>query len=156
MKRATPIPFIMVLSLFSSLAAGADAPVVVSNAWIREAPPAAKVLAAYMNVENTTAGADAITAVASDQFEKAEMHRTQIKNGVASMEQVTQMVLPAHETVKFEPNGSHIMLINPKVTLRAGQHVKLQLTFRNTASVTVNAEVRNAMAAGDEHQHHHE
>jgi copper(I)-binding protein len=142
----------------SSLAVADDASIHVRDAWIREAPPNTQVLAAYFTIENHAPQVDALTGVSSAGFGKIEIHRTEIKEGVARMLPQPELALPSHETVKLEPKGLHLMLMEPKSVLHAGDHVTLQLTFKNAKPLSIDAEVRKSHDGADhshEHQHHH-
>lgn len=140
------------LVLFHAALAAADNPLTVRDAWIREAPPGAQVLAGYAQIENVTDQADAIVAVSSDAFEKTEIHHSEVKDGVARMAQLKQFDLPAHQIVKLDPGGAHLMLFKPKLPLHAGQHVRLSFKLRSGKTVNLDAEVRNTAQRG-EHQH---
>lgn len=126
----------------------------IRDAWIREAPPNAQVLAGYAQIENTAGKADAVVAVSSPAFEKAEIHHSEVKNGVARMAQLKQFDLPPRQVVKLEPGGTHIMLFNPKSPLRMGQHVTLSFTLRSGKTLNVDADVRSTLKPS-EHEHHH-
>lgn len=117
----------------------------IRDAWIREAPPNAQVLAGYAQIENVTHQAHAIVAVSSDAFEKAEIHHSAVKDGVAHMAQVNHLDLPPGQLVKLHPGGTHIMLFKPKSSLRAGQQVLLRFTLSNGKTLEVNADVRNPL-----------
>jgi hypothetical protein len=146
------------LILASSLALAEDATIHVRDAWIREAPPNAKVLAAYFTIENHAPWADALTGVTSAGFGKIEIHRTEIKDGVARMLPQPELTLPSHETVKLEPNGLHLMLMEPKSAVRAGDRMTLQLTFKSAKPLSIEVDVRKAHDGAEhahEHPHHH-
>ena len=71
-----------------------------------------------------------------------------VKNGVMEMRQLESLELPAKQTVKLEPGGLHIMLLDLKRPLKPGDKVPLRLTLqradRSKTVVEVQAEVRNA------------
>ena len=54
-----------VLLLITGLLAVADSSVVVRDAWVREAPPGAPVLAAYFTLENPGSKADKLSPSAA-------------------------------------------------------------------------------------------
>jgi copper(I)-binding protein len=57
-------------------AASASAELVISQPWVREAPPTARVMAGYMNISNAGTTAVNVIAVSSPDFAKTELHRT--------------------------------------------------------------------------------
>ena len=152
MKHQHAIVLLAALALAHPASEASDNTLTVRDAWVREAPPNAQILAGYAQIENTTGHADAIIAISSAAFEKAEIHRSEVKDGVARMAQVKSLDLPPGQTVKLEPGGTHLMLFNPKSPLRAGQHVTLSFTLSSGKTLSVNAEVRNTLKPNE---HHH-
>lgn len=63
------------------------------------------------------------------------------------MRQQESLELPAKQTVKLEPDGLHIMLLDLKSPLKPGDKVPLRLTLqradRSKTVVEVQAEVRS-------------
>ena len=64
------------------------------------------------------------------------------------MRQLESLELPAKQTVKLEPGGLHIMLLDLKKSLKRGDKVPLRLTLQRTdrskTVLEVQAEVRSA------------
>ena len=67
------------------------------------------------------------------------------------MRAVAKIDLPANQTVSLKPGGFHIMLVDIKRELKAGERVPLRFTLQDRRGVTstleVDAEVRAAAAA---------
>lgn len=104
----------------------------VRHAWIREAPPVAKSHAAYMELVNHGDKAVEITSLFADDYGMSMLHKTVEKNGMATMEHVDTLVVPAQGSIKLVPGSMHIMLMNPKRKLKAGDEVKITLCFGPT------------------------
>ncbi len=138
--------------LLTSLLALADNAIVVRDAWVREAPPGAAVLAAYFTLENTGSKEDKLVAVRCPDFDKIEIHATEIRAGVARMIALDALPVPPHAMVKLAPGGYHIMLHNPRRALATGMNVNLELRFDSGARLTVVAPVRRA-ESGAMHRH---
>jgi copper(I)-binding protein len=137
--------------LFSAaLAARADG-ITVRDAWVREAPPGAPVLAAYLTLENTGARAVKLTRVTSPDFESVMLHQTRVREGVATMVAVDTLTVPAQGRAAFVPGGDHLMLHGPRRALAAGARVTFHLHFDSGATLTVDAPVRRDAPAA----HHH-
>jgi copper(I)-binding protein len=51
----------------------AESPIAIDSAWIREAPPATSVLAAYMTINNASESDQQITGMDSPDFRSAEI-----------------------------------------------------------------------------------
>lgn len=126
----------------------------VGNAWVGATAPGQKTAGAYMEL---TSGADgALMAVESPVAWKAELHSMSMDAGVMRMRQVQKIDLPAQQKVKLMPGGLHVMLIDIKQPLKAGDKVPLTLTIRGSgytqSTLKVEAEVR-AMGGAAMHGH---
>ncbi len=122
--------------------------VVVHDPWVREAPPSARILAAYMTLKNTGDKSQVVTSASSPAFERAMMHKSEILEGMAQMVHIENLEIPPHGQVEFKPGGYHFMLMGRKQPLRAGDEVSLTLVFSNGSTLTVNAEVLKSMGDG--------
>ena len=95
MKRlARTLPIIFLTTLFGHSAI-ADDKLEIDDAWIAEAPPVSKVMAAYMEIDNETAQDRQAVSMQCDEFERAEFHRTVEKDGMARMEHQQVLKIPA-------------------------------------------------------------
>ena len=126
---------------------------IVSEAWIREAPPVSKVQAAYMLLSNPTDKPVALIAATSPLYSKIEFHRTVMDNGVMRMLQEDSLSIPAKGKIHLQPEGTHMMLFNPQQPLKAGDKVLFTLTFSDQRKLDVMLVVKKA--TGTTHHHHH-
>ena len=112
---------------------------VLKNAWITAPPPGSSVVAAYMTISNSGQTDTKVVAVESDDFEEMMFHKTVIDNGVASMQHLELLEVPSNGSLTLEPNGMHIMAMEPERELKAGDEVSIRFTFDNgeTHSATV-------------------
>ncbi len=122
--------------------AGATGTIEIDNAWIREAPPGAPMLAGYLCLHNTTGAAATLVGVQSPLFPHIMMHRTEIREGMARMMHQDTVDVPAGQRVCFEPGGLHLMMAAPDQPLRAGERVELELQFADGHSQRIQAPVR--------------
>jgi copper(I)-binding protein len=145
------------LSLLPNLASAADSTIVIRDAWIREAPPNSAVLAGYMILENQTDKSQSLTSASSTAFGRAMIHRTEQKDGMAHMMHQKQVTIPAKGKVVFAPGGYHLMLMEPKRSLRAGDQADVDLFFEDESKISVIFEVRKDMPMkdGEDMKHHH-
>lgn len=115
----------------------------VTDAWARPSTGMATAGAAYLTITNGTGEADALLSVATPAAANPEIHETTAAgSGMMGMHPVDRIDVPAGQTVKLEPGGYHIMLINLTGELTAGSTIQLTLTFEKAGQVTVTAEVR--------------
>ncbi|MHB8472852.1 MAG: copper chaperone PCu(A)C [Gammaproteobacteria bacterium] len=128
------------------------------DAWVRAAPPGATVLAAYLTIENNSARGRVLRGVSSPRFERVEMHRSELKDGVATMSMQAHLAIAAHARLQFTPSAYHLMLIGPRQALHPGDSVVLQLHFDGGVRLPVRAVVRADTATIDapaSHAHSH-
>ena len=59
-----------------------------------------------------------------------ELHLMRMENGVMEMRELKQIVLPKGKTIRMEPGGLHVMFIDLKQPIRAGQKVPMTLIVR--------------------------
>lgn len=59
------------------------------------------------------------------------------------MKQVSQIDIPGGETVTLEPGGYHIMLMDLKGQIKAGDTIPVTLTFENAGTVKVDATAKD-------------
>jgi copper(I)-binding protein len=100
------------------------------------------ISAAYMLLRNPGDEPDRLLNVKTDAAEIAELHVTQTENDVTSMRPVESIEVPPQGETELEPGGLHIMLMNLKRELKAGDTIKLTLEFEKAGTVDVEAEVR--------------
>lgn len=136
-------------------AIAATKPVAVHGAWVREAPPGAEVMAAYLVLENPSARPRTLRRVTSPQFSRVEIHRTELHDGMASMVPQDHVTIPARGRLSFAPESYHLMLIGSRRALHAGDQVTLTLHFDGVPPLRVVAPVRRAAMDGGHPPHAH-
>src|SRR5713101_4051461 len=141
MRWRQPVFAGLILALTSIAATTGEADVSVRDAWVREAPPGAAMMAGYMVLQNKTSRPQVLVAASSPSFETVMIHRTVARQGMTGMEHSPQVELPPNASLLFAPGGYHLMLLNPKRTLRAGDRVEIRLEFRGGLVLPVACEV---------------
>ena len=142
MRWRHPVFVCLILALTLVAAASEAADVSVRDAWVRETPPGMTMMAGYMELRNNTSQPQVLMAASSSDFETVMIHRTIVKNGMASMVHASQIELTPNASFIFTPGGYHLMLMSPKRTLRAGNRVDINLEFRSGLRLLVSFEVR--------------
>ena len=144
----------IILALFTSHFAIADDTLEINDAWIAEAPPVSKVMAAYMEIENKTQQDRQAVSMQCREFERAEFHRTVEKDGMARMQHQQALNIPANSELELEPGGYHIMLFNPARHLMAGDKTSCSMKFDDGTMITIGLEIRKS--SDEDHSHHHQ
>jgi periplasmic copper chaperone A len=133
----------------------AEAPITVENAWIPLSAPEVQVHAAYMTILNRSAADQDILAATSPDYERTELHRSVIENGVSTMQPVERVTVPANGTVELAPAGLHLMLIGPHRSLVSDSRVHIILRLSGGEELELSAVVRRREdAPHGAHTHH--
>lgn len=123
-------------------------PIAVRDAWIREPPPRSPA-AGYLVIENR--GGDAVELVAAETAvaTRTEIHIMEHKDGRMSMRKADGISVPAGGEVALKSGGTHLMLMQLRQPLMAGDEVELLLRFANGAERRIKAPVRKGGYASD-------
>ena len=133
---------VLLVSTLLLLAAGAP-DLQVAGPWVRESNPATRITAVYLTLTNPTPHAITVVGASSPAAKVVEMHEMTTVDGVMTMRQTSKIVIPARGTVKLQPGGMHLMLIDLVEPLRAGASVDLTLKLEDGSPVVVHAPVKN-------------
>lgn len=117
---------VLSLSLLASVAQ-AETRVEVRDAWIRQAPPGAMMLAAYAELANIGDQPVRIDRASSAAFGFVEIHRTIEEDGMSRMRPAGTLEIAPGASIKLEPGGLHLMLMQPRADLKADQTVVIDL-----------------------------
>lgn len=115
----------------------------VTDAWVRATHPGQQTGAAYLSINSATAAS--LIKVESPAAAHAEIHSMEMQDGIMLMREMDALVLPANQNVSLAPGGNHIMLMNLKQPMIAGEKVPLKLSIKRgdeTIQMDVQADVR--------------
>jgi copper(I)-binding protein len=122
---------VVVLASFPAFATGVADRIEVEQPMVRAVAAGVPVSGAHMILRNDDGADHALAAAHSDVAENVELHTHTMENGMMTMRKVDAVSLPAHQTVRFEPGGLHIMLIGLTRTIKAGDTVDISLEFED-------------------------
>lgn len=110
--------------------------------------------AVYMRLLNRGAETLSLVAVSSTVADISEIHQTTIEDDISRMGKIEALELPVEQWIALEPGGYHIMLINLKHDLLAGEAIPLTLQFESGETLSIAVPVYDASMGGhEEHQH---
>ena len=125
--------------------------IIAENVWARAASRPVEgsggTSAVYLRIQNQGGEPDQLIGATSDASVTTEVHRTLVEDGVMRMRPAGPVEVPAGGAVMLQPGGLHIMLIDLKQDLVAGERLAVTLHFARAGDLLVDAEVRAPMPA---------
>ena len=115
----------------------------IENAYTRATVPGQQVAGGFMKIENKGA-MDQLLSASSPAAGEVQLHEMAMDGNVMKMRQVKDIVVPAGGAVELKPGGLHLMFMNIKAPLAAGESVPVKLKFAKAGEVEVKMPV-NAM-----------
>jgi hypothetical protein len=111
-------------------ACGASAELAVKDAWVRATVPGQKSSGAFMELISTSDVT--LVSARSPAAGTVEIHEMAMDDQMTMrMRAVKGIDLPAGKPVALKPGGYHVMLMDLKDTVKAGQTVKLTLVVKD-------------------------
>lgn len=133
----------------------------LKQTWTRQTPPAAKVGAAYMIIENS-GDADRLISAQSPIAERVEIHMMEMNDGVMKMREMENgLPVEANGATTLEPGGLHLMLMGLKEPIEVDKMVPITITFEKAGTVETEfkvyaiGKVPHGSKAGHGHSHDH-
>ncbi|MYN14420.1 copper chaperone PCu(A)C [Pusillimonas sp. TS35] len=113
------------MALTVALATPAHAQVSVEDAWVRGTVSGQQATGVFMTLKSKT---DAkLVAADSPIAGTVEIHEMAMDGNVMKMRQIPSLALPAGQTVMLKPGGYHIMLLDLKQPIKAGEKIPVSL-----------------------------
>ncbi len=126
----------------------------VKDAWVRSTVAQQKSSAAFMQI--TSVGGGRLVSASSPVAGVVEIHEMAMEGTTMKMRPVAGVDLPAGKLVALTPGGWHVMLMDLKQPLKAGDSVDLSLVVEDKSgqreTIAVKAPIR-AMGADAGHKH---
>lgn len=142
-------------SIALSASAWAQSPVQVQDAWARATVANQSATGAFMKLTAPTA--TRLVEARSPLAGIVEIHEMKLEGDVMRMRAVSALPLPAGQAVELKPGGYHVMLMDLKGPVKAGDSVPITLVFegadgkRSTQEVKASARALAAAPAGAGH-----
>lgn len=99
----------------------------VENGWIATPVAAARTWAAYGTLVNGGKTKTSIVSASASLAARVELHQSTLEGGVARMRPVARLELAPAARVELQPGGTHLMLVDPAVQVKAGDRVTISL-----------------------------
>ena len=127
------------------LACGAQAQTTVKEAWVRGTVAQQKATGMFAQISSAAGGR--LVAVASPVAGVAEIHEMAMDGNVMKMRALPALDLPAGKTVELKPGGYHVMLMELKQELKAGDVVPVTLVVEGADKKRETIEVKASVKA---------
>lgn len=137
--RLSIAPWALVMVLLSvTNGVGQELGIEVVDAWARAPLIPGRPVAVYFTLVNNGAGDDRLLGARTDIAAKVTSHQSVVADGIARMRAITDVIIPAGDSVEFAPGGLHLMLMNPARDLSPGDVFPLTLLFEKAGARDIN------------------
>ncbi len=133
------IATILLLVVLGACSNNAEAPLIAADIVVARPSPTRSTAVAYITLTNASRDPIVITEIRSPQFARVEIHETRIENDISRMRRLTELIIPPRESVRLEPTGKHLMLLEPVTDDVRG--VELQLFSGDALLMRIGAKV---------------
>lgn len=125
-----------------AVAGNAADDVLIDAPYVRAVPAVMQNSAMFLTLKNVGTVDHAVVAAASSAAEHVELHTHVMDGEVMRMRQVGEIEVKAGQTTVLEPGGLHVMLLGLKQPLETGGMVRVDLTFDDGSTESVDAPVK--------------
>jgi copper(I)-binding protein len=166
MNRFASTRVMTLLALFALGHTGpahAAGPISIENGWSRATAAAQTVGGGFMTIVNAGKSDDRLVSATSPVAAEVQIHDMKMEDGVMRMRQLADgLAVPAGARVELKPRSLHLMFMQLKAPLAAGQSFPVTLKFEKAGAVTTQFRVEAMGAAApapakkpDAAPHHH-
>ena len=140
----SPAPMLrLAASTKPAMAAMAQAgDLMITAPWTRATPPGAKLAGGYLTLMNMGKTSDRLTGGSFGDSGRIEVHEMSMTGGVMKMRELgSGLEIKPGATVKLEPGGYHLMLLNLAAPFKQGDKIKAQLMFEKAGKIDIELDV---------------
>jgi periplasmic copper chaperone A len=137
--KAILLPLLLAASL------SAQAQTTARDAWARGTVAAQKASGAFLALRSPDAAR--LVAASSPAAGRVEIHEMKMADGVMQMREIQALELPAGQTVQLKPGGYHLMLMDLKAPLKAGDSLPLSLRIERAGKPAETLQLQLAVRA---------
>ena len=144
--RLARLPLFAVLAIVPLTACAGPCTLQVHDGWIRKPPADLPMLAGYARIVNDCKAPAVLVSASSPGFASVGLHATVVEDGISRMREVGEVPIAPGKTATFEPGGMHLLLMQQRTPLRAGDMVAIDFTLADGRSVRGSFEVKGPRA----------
>ncbi|HEY3179017.1 MAG TPA: copper chaperone PCu(A)C [Casimicrobiaceae bacterium] len=109
----------------------------INHPYARATPAGARVGGVYFTIDNAGNESDRLLRVETPVAGAAEIHSMTMDGNLMRMRQIAALDIPAHSKATLSPGGYHVMLVDLKLPLAAGEMIPLKLTFEKAGTIEI-------------------
>lgn len=126
--------------------------ITISGAYTRATVPGQAAAGGFMKITSNGA-ADQLISASAPISNDVQLHTMKMDGNVMQMREVKQIDVPANGAVELKPGGLHLMFMNIKAPLKAGEMVPVKLKFAKAGEVEVKMPVNASGGHGHGPKH---
>lgn len=157
-SRGIPVRFIMLIVIFAmgltacsrqppdTADAQIDVPgdqLSVRNAYMPALVPGRQMGVVYLELNNASRRDRELILLETTVAESAEVHRSFYEDGTMRMRKIQHLSVPAGQSLRFEPGGYHIMLMQAGDVPEPPGSFDLRMVFDGGEAIDVPVQVRD-------------
>lgn len=114
----------------------------VKDGWIRLMPGSMPMQAGFGRIDNRCPMPATIVSASSPSYGSVELHESRMVGGVSRMRAVPELRIAPDGAAVLQPGGLHLMLMQPKSSLKAGSRVAIEFELKDGRRLLGEFEVR--------------
>src|SRR5690554_3366813 len=138
MGKLLTVVFTVLLAVSNPVSAEIE----VEDLWLRESIPGQPNGAGFGVLRNTSDVDIFLVGASIDIAHDVEIHQHVMESGQMRMEQIEALMVPANESVRMQPGGYHLMLMNLKSPLIKDEWHDVTLIFNDGTTLELSVPVR--------------
>lgn len=152
MLRVLSQALLSIVFIFFALPVSADSTrvgdLIIESPWARASIGTSRPAAAYMTIRNVGKSADVLFGVETSVSGMSEVHKMEMKDGVANMGPAGPIEIPAGAVVELAPGGLHVMLMKLQKPLKKGEGFSMTLVFEKAGRINIAVPIYGIGASG--------
>ncbi len=132
----------LLLLCFPMSACARDCAPQIKDGWIRLMPAGMSMQAGFGRIDNACSTPATIVSASSVAYGSVELHESKIVDGINRMRAVPELRIVPNGAAVLKPGGLHLMLMQPKATLKEGSRVAIQFKLKDGRTVLGEFEAR--------------
>ena len=105
--------------------------------------PGQEVSAGYLSISNNGDQDETLVNFDSEAAAMVRLHESSMSNGMMSMKHIESLLIPAGETLEFQPGGLHLMIMGADREAFAGESIDINIHFASGAVINATLPIKN-------------